>query len=188
MAGTPLIGSPQTIYQEDVDFNSTNAESVMTKIAKSSLYAQDVSEITANFEYAGYFRNAVITTGATRFVVTRRSRIKRYVLSIGSTGASVANALNIKIYDSAGNFVNDLFSSSVEPSILTPSNVNNAYVGYDLEFLSNIESTNLGGATLDYGTVNLTTLEEGYQLIGEIISNASSAINASFLLTMQRIE
>jgi hypothetical protein len=185
---TPLIGSKQIIFQEDVDFNSTNSEAIMTKLSKAALFSQDVTEVNLNFEYAGFFKNATIANGATRFVVTKRSEIKRYVLSLGSTGASGINALNIKVYDSAGNFVNDLFSASAEPSILSPSNVNNSYVGYNVDAASNIESSNLGAATVNYGTLNLTTLEEGYQLVGEVVSNASAALNAVLILTTQRLE
>ena len=185
---TPLVGSKQVIFQEDVDFSSTNSEAIMTKLSKAALFSQDVTEVNLNFEYAGFFKNATVANGATRFVVTKRSEIKRYVLSLGSTGASGINALNIKVYDSAGNFVNDLFSTSAEPSILSPSNVNNSYVGYNVDTASNIESSNLGTATVNYGTLNLTTLEEGYQLVGEVVSNASAALNAVLILTIQRLE
>jgi len=185
---TELVGSKQIIYQEDVDFSSTNSESIMTKVSKAALYAQGVTEYVVPFVYSGYFRSNSITTGAERFVVTKRSTINRYVLSLGSTGSSVANAINIKVYDEDGTFVNDLFSSTFEPSILTASNINNSYIGYDILDSSNILSTNISAETLNYGTINLTTLEEGYQLVGEIISNSSNAINANFTLTLQRLE
>ena len=184
---TPLTGSKQIIYDSDVDFNSTNSEAIQTKLAKAALFSQDISEYPVNFEYAGYFQNSSITTGAARFVVTKRSEIKRYILSIGDTGTTSACSLSVKVYDSSGAFVNDLFSSSNEPSILTPTAKNNSYIGKDVFGSVNL-SGNVSGATIDFGTINLTILEEGYQLVGEIISNGIGARNANLSLILQRIE
>jgi hypothetical protein len=188
MAGTPLVGSKQTIYDLDVDFNSTNSEAINTKIAKAALFSQDVTEYPVSFNYAGYFTATVDSLGAERFIVTKRSTINRYILSIGSTGASTANALNVKVYDEDGNFVNDLFTSTFEPSILTASNIDNAYIGRDEVANTNLNSTNVSAETLNYGTINLTTLEEGYQLIGEVITRGSGGKHADLTLILQRLE
>lgn len=186
--GTPLVGSKQIIFQEDVDFNSTNSEAIQTKIARAALFAQDVTEYPVQFKFGGYFVSSAIVNGSERFVVTKRSQIVRYILSIGGTGATNANALNIKIYDENGAFVNDLFSSSAEPSILSPSNVANAFVGRDELNSLNYQSGNLGSSTVNIGTINITILEEGYQLVAEVVSSGSNAINADLTLILQRLE
>ena len=188
MAGTPLIGSKQIIYQEDIDFGSTNSESINTKVSKAALYAQDVTEYPVQFKYGGYFENSVDTTGAERFVVTKRSTINRYMLSLGETGTSTESAINVKVYDEDGAFINDLFTSTFEPSILTPSNESNAFCGKDIVNTIDYESGNLASGTVDNGTINITTLEVGYQLIGEVISRASGAKHADFTLILQRLE
>ena len=80
---TPLVGEKQTIFQEDVDFNSANSESLQTKVAKAALYAQDITEYPVQFTYSGYFRattDSNVSTGAQRFVITKRSQLNRYVL------------------------------------------------------------------------------------------------------------
>ena len=187
MAGTPILPEKTTIYQEDVAFNRSNSEAVMTKIAKSALYAQETVEYNAEFSYGGRYRITTVSTGEVRFVITKRSELKRFVLSVGTTGATTANTLNVKVYDEDGVFVNDLFSSSAEPSILTGSTRNNAYIGYDVDASANIEG-NISGATVVYGTPNLTIFEEGYQLVGEIISNGDKAQSANLILTLQRLE
>ena len=64
MAGTPLVGSAQVIYQEDVDVNSIVFEATQTKIAKAALFAQDNTEFPVTFDYQGFFRTTQITNGS----------------------------------------------------------------------------------------------------------------------------
>lgn len=188
MAGVPLVGEKQVIYDLDVDFGSSNSEAINTKLAKAALYAQDVTEYPVQFKFSGYFLSDTVINTSERFVVTKRSEINRYILSISNSGATTASAINVKVYDEDGVFVNDLFSSTFEPSILTPSNTTNVFVGRDEVAAKNITSGNLGAATINNGTINLTTLEEGYQLVAEIISNGSNATNAELTLVLQRLE
>ena len=182
---TPLTGEKVEIFQEDVDFNSPNSEAVQTKIAKAALFAQDVTEYPVSFKYGGYFRGNTVVNESERFVITKRSTIARYIMSISESGSSVANELNVKIYDDAGAFVNDLFG--VEPSILSPSNRSNSFIGRDVAATTTL-SGNLIGATTNFGTLNVTILEEGWQLVGEVISNAEAAKGAELTLTLQRLE
>ena len=185
MAGTPLVPEQVVIYQEDVDFNSPNSEAVMTKIAKSALYAQEVTEYTQTHNFTGFFRGNSFSDNAERYVITKRSRINRYIMNIGTTSSGVANSLNAKIYDETGAFVNNLFG--VAPSILAPSSRVNTYIGRDVLNASTI-SGNLSGLTTNFGTLNVTILEEGWVVVGDIISNAPLALNANLQLTLQRLE
>lgn len=185
MAGTPLVGEKVEIFIEDVDFNSPNSESAMSKVAKAALYAQDVTEYTRDHIFNGYFRATTHANNAESFVITKRSEITRYVMGIGTTGSSVANSLNAKIYDETGAFVNNLFNTA--PSVLTPSSKSNSFIGRDLSNVTTI-SGNLSGATTNFGTLNVTILEEGWVVVGTIVSNASNALNANLQITLQRLE
>jgi hypothetical protein len=185
MASIPLTGEKVTIFQDDVDFNSPNSEAVQTKIAKAALFAQNVSEYTESLNYNGYFRSNSFSDEAERFVVTKRSSIVRYIMHLGNSGSSTANALNAKIYDNTGAFVNNLFSTA--PSILSPSNRVNSYIGRNVAEATTI-SGNLSGATTNFGTLNVTTLEEGWVIVGNIVSNAGTARDASLDLILQRLE
>ena len=183
---SPLVGSKQIIYAEDVDFNSANSEALQTKISKAALFSQDIAEYVVPFTFGGYFADVPQINQCSRFVVTKRSELKRYTWEVGDTGTGTANQVNILIYDDTGAYVNRLFSGD-EPSIQTGSAQANVFVGRDVADASTLEG-NTGSATISYGTTNLTTLEVGYQLVGEIVNNGTGARNACLNLILQRIE
>ena len=183
---TPLVGEKQVIFQEDVDFNSANSEALQSKIAKAALFSQDIAEYVVSFNFGGYFADVPQINQSQRFVVTKRSELKRYTWEVGDTGTGTANEVNILIYDDTGAFVNRLFSSD-EPSIQTGSAQANVFVGRNVSEATTLEG-NTGSATISYGTTNLTTLEEGYQLVGEVVNNGDGARNGCLNLVLQRIE
>ena len=182
---TPLVGEKQVIFQEDVDFNSANSEALQTKIAKAALFSQDVAEYVIPFKFGGYFADVTQINQSARFVVTKRSELKRYTWEVGFTGTGTANAVNILIYDDTGAFVNRLFGT--DPSLTTASARNNVYCGRDVSGGTTIEG-NTTSTTVDYGTPNVTILEEGWQLVGEINGNGAGARNGCLNLVLQRIE
>lgn len=183
---TPLVGSKQIIFQEDVDFNSANSEALQTKISKAALFSQDIAEYVVALPFGGYFTDVPQINESARFVVTKRSELKRYTWEIGDTGTGTANQVNVLVYDDTGAFVNRIFSGD-EPSIQTGSAQSNVFVGRDIAASTTLEG-NTGSATISYGTTNLTTLEEGYQLVGEIVNSGAGARNACLNLILQRIE
>jgi hypothetical protein len=187
MAGTPLVGSAQVIYQEDVDVNSIVSEATQTKIAKAALYAQDNTEFPVIFDYQGFFRTTQVTNGAGSFVCTKRYEITKYVLSLADTDGGAYNTLNANVYDSDGSLVGLLFDTNSEPAIQGTSTIFNRYAGKDIVANTDILSstTNMNFRT---GTINLTTLEDGYIIRPFITSNGTNSKNISLTLYLRGLE
>lgn len=190
MAGTPIVGEKQTYFQEDVDVNSINSESIMTKIVKGIAFTQENSEFPYIINYEGYFRPTQITNGCMSFVCVRRFEISKYVLAIANLGTQNTgySVINANIYDSDGSFVGQLFDTNQEPAIEPTSNgLSNRYVGRDVIGASDILSTT---ANMNYrvGTLNFTTLEEGYVIRPFLTGNTSNAIHASLAIYLQGLE
>tara|TARA_R110000787_G_C13393330_1_gene442814 strand:- start:409 stop:732 length:324 start_codon:yes stop_codon:yes gene_type:complete len=105
---------------------------------------------------------------------------------IRSTGSSGTSSINFDIYDSTGLFVDTLFSTSTL-SVSGNSGTNVMVGQQDVNTTPVNIALNIGGHTVDYGTLNLTTLLAGYVLVPRIETNGVDAFNMTFNLKLQEL-
>lgn len=184
MAGTPLVGSKQTIFQEDVDFNSSASEALMTKIAQAALFGQDSSEFPVHFRYDGFFRATSISDDANTHIITADSEIRSYVITTTESGVGV-NEFDIIVYDETGTSLGSLWSANPTMTAVSNSNDHN-YVGRDIVNSVDLKNTvGLSGSSV--GTIGSVSLLKGYQLKSKIVTNGTAALNGSIQLVLGRL-
>jgi hypothetical protein len=188
MAATDIVTpTKQTFYVGDISYLRAVSESLLRKFASASNYLNERIYVQDKIVYGGFFNANSYDNGAGGVIRVRRdSEINEYYMYIRSTGSSSASAINFDVYDSTGVFVNSLFD--LQTLTISGNNGVNVMVGkQDVNLTPSNIALNTSGHTVDYGTLNLTTLLAGYTLVPQIEANGLNAFNMTFNLKLQEL-
>jgi len=188
MAATDIVtAAKQIFFQGDISYKRATSESIMTKLASALNYTQERIYIQDKIVFGGFFNPNSFDNGSGGVIRVRRdSAINEYYMYIRSTGSSGTSSLNCAVYTSSGTLVGDLFSSG-SLSISGNSGTNVIVGKQDVNGTEAFIDFNTGGHTVDNGSLNITTLLEGYVLVPYIEDNAVSAYNMTFNLKLQEL-
>lgn len=182
-----VVSARQKLRQGDVAQNRANSEAVQSKISGNINYILDRAFYREAWAYNGYFESNGFDdgVGGIRYI-KNDSDISDYYLSIRDSGSAGNNIFNVKVYDQNGAFVNNLFGSAGNRILVSGSNGTDVVIGKkDIDGTPVNFAINDSGHTIQYGTLNLTTLLAGYVLVPFIESNGTSARNLYFDLRLK---
>lgn len=184
MAATDyIISAKSKIREGDVGVNRPNSEAVGGKEGGSINALIDSSFYPVDINFDGYFSNSkLFKQGPIR--IENISDIIFYQLSLVDTGSSGSNVINFAIYDSAGAFVNNLFGAGANRCLIGGANGSNVLLGRNVDKATTF-NTNTGGHTIQYGNLNVTTLQAGWILIPFVESFSTSARSIRFNLRLR---
>lgn len=182
----PVLPSKSTMLIGDIAQGRANSEAVMAKIAGNinaiSSSAYNNMEFLMNGYVANMTNNADNGWGGVRRL-TADVNISEYYLSLAKSGSGSSCNFNAAVYDETGAFVNNLFSSAIS---ISGNSGNNVVVGRDNEAVSTFE-VNAGGHSINYGTLNLTTLLKGWVIQSNIGGGKNGAKNLLFNLKLKEV-
>lgn len=182
-AGDFVISAKTKMREGDVGVNRPNSEAVNQKISGSINGLIDSSFYEIDEQRNGYFSNSQLFRGAP-IRIEKISDIIFYQLSLVDTGSSGSNVFNFAIYDDAGAFVNNLFGTGSNRCLLSGNNGSNVLIGRNID-ASTTFATNTAGHTIQYGNLNLTTLQAGYILVPFVESFSRSARSIRFRMKLR---
>jgi hypothetical protein len=173
-----IISSKSKLREGDLGANRPNSEAVNSKLAGSINGLIDSSFFDLDVNLPGYFSNSSIFRSAP-LRVPKICDITFYQMSLIYTGTSGSTTFNVAVYDDTGAFVNNLFGTGVERLLISGNAGTNVLVGSDVVNLTNF-NVNTTGHTIQYGTLNLTTLQAGYMLVPFVENFATGARSIKF--------
>lgn len=184
---TEIVGSRNFIQQEEVAFSSGVSEGTLTRMGAANNYLMRRTFYKEDFAFNGYFNANTFDNGVSgiRFV-EKESQIISYYMSIRSGGSSGNNAFNIGVYDESGSFITNLFGSGSNRILISADSQSNVIVGKkNLDTTpENIEVNTGSTTTVQYGTLNISTIPAGYMLIPFVDSNGTNARNLFFSMRL----
>jgi hypothetical protein len=178
----------------DVEENRPNSEAVNEKIAGTVNYLLSSSLLKERFVFDGYFENNTFDEGVGGIVrLEGDSIIASYTMAVHKSGTANQSQMNIKIYDAAGAYVNDLFGSGVNQPSISGGSGTNVMVGKE-----KIDTTtpqdillNTAGHIVQTGNLNIGTeaspLLAGYVLVPYIVDSGLGARNISIDLRIKEL-
>jgi len=186
MASTDFIAAArQKIRVGDVEANRPSSEAVNNKISGSMNYLLDRVFFQEGFAVNGFFNNNSFDDGVSGVRrIANAADISEYYMSVRKSGVSGQTTFNVNVYDNTGAFVNTLFGSGANRILISGNSGANVLVGRDVENASTF-STNTGGHTIQFGTLNLTTLLAGYVLEPFVEEGAPSGLNLYFNMKLK---
>ena len=173
-----VISSKNKMREGDLGANRPNSEAVNGKIGAAVNGLIDSSFFELDVNIPGYIGNSSLFRSAP-LRVPKICDITFYQMSLIYTGTSGITTFNVAIYDDTGAFVNNLFGTGVERLLISGNAGTNVLVGSDVVNLTNF-NVNTTGHTIQYGTLNLTTLQAGYMLVPFVENFANSARSIRF--------
>lgn len=184
MASGDFVTSAKVKVREaDVGVNRPNSEAVNQKLSGSINGLIDSSFYEIDEQRNGYFGNSQIYRGAP-IRIEKISDIIFYQLSLLDTGSSGSNVFNFAIYDDSGAFVNNLFGTGANRSLISGSNGANVLIGRNIDSATTF-NTNTAGHTIQYGNLSVTTLLAGYILVPFVETFATSARSIRFRMKLR---
>jgi len=182
-AGDNIVSAKQKILEGDVGANRANSEAVNTKIGGSINSLIDSSFYTIEATWQGYVSNASLFNLAP-IRIRKISDIIEYELGIASTGSAGVTAVDFEVRNTAGALVTNLFGGGANDVYISGNSGSFVLIGKDLETATNFNS-NIGGHTVQYGNIALTTINAGYVLCPKITSFATGVLGVSFRLKVR---
>lgn len=188
-ASDNVISNLRYINQGDVSRNRPTSEAVFNKLAGTMNALIDGGYHDQGWAFNGYFDNNSFDDGVGGIRrMTRDVAIQEYYMSIRDTGSGGSNIFNVAVYNDLDAFVGNLFGSGANRILISGSNGTNVIAGKTIDSGGDVDfDNNAGGHTIQYGTLNITTLLKGYYLIPFIESNGTSARNLYFNLKLGAI-
>jgi len=178
--------SKAKILLGDVTQGRAVSEALMAKIGGVLNAINDAAYNDMSFKMNGYVANMTNNSdngwdGIRR--ITADVNISEYYMSLAKTGSSSSCSINIAVYDETGAFVNNLFSSAIS---ISGNNGDRVLIGRDVEAVTTF-AVNNAGHSINYGTLNLTTLLKGYILQSNIGGGKNGAKNLNFNLKLKEV-
>lgn len=161
-AGDFVISSKRKVREGEVGANRPVSEAVAQVISGSINGLIDSSFFNIDIHYQGYFSTSSLFNQAP-IRIENDCDIVQYALSIQASGSGTANGINFRIEDDSGAFVNNLFGSGADRCFISGNSGTDVLIGRDLDNAQDF-ATNEAGHTIQYGNLNLTTLQAGYIL------------------------
>lgn len=188
MAKTDLVtAARQEIYVGSVDENSPNSESINAILSGNINYILDRLFFDVEFAFNGFFNANAFDNGVGGIKrIERDAKIDSYYLSLRGSGSGGTNNVNVAVYNAAGGFINNLFGTGANALSISGSNGTNVVAGKEgiLSTPANFQ-TNNGGHTIQYGTLNITSLLAGYILVPFIVDSGTNALTANLSLRIK---
>lgn len=187
MASTDKVtGARRDIFVGDIEENRPNSENTNKKLAGNIQFMIDRLVLVEKFSIDGYFNANAFDNGVGGIVrVQNNADISNYTMALYKSGSSGTSSFNCAVYDSAGAFVNNLFTT---PPSISGSNGTNVVIGKDnVDDTPSNFLTNTSGHSVNTGTLALTQLLAGYILVPFIVSNGNKAYNLSFSMKLKEI-
>lgn len=191
MANTDKVtGARRDIFVGDIKENRPVSENLNNKIAGNVQFILERLVITETFLYPGFFNNETkFDLGAGGIIrVENQSLISHYTLALANSGTSGTTQFNIAVYNAAGAFINNMFSTAPSISGNNATRILIGKEGVDTLTPTNI-SFNTGGHSINHGTLALgisgVPLEAGYILVPFIVNNAEVAYNLAFNIKLK---
>ena len=184
-AGDFVVSAKRKLREGDVGANRPVSEGVTSAIAGSVNSLIDSSFYVVEANWVGY-------VGATRLFnqapirIENDSDIIQYSFSVhysGNTGANF-NVVNFNVYDDTGSFVNTLFGAGADRCLISGAPGTDVLVGRDLDNSQTFQ-TNTAGHTIQFGNLNITTLQAGYILRPFIQTAAPGARGMRFSMRLR---
>lgn len=192
MANTDKVtAAKRDMFVGDIKEQRPNSENVNAKLAGN---IQFIIERLVNIDrivIGGYFNANSFDDGAGGYIrIDNDCEVSSYHLAVRNSGTSGTNALNFRVYDNAGGFVNNLFTTAPSISGNNGTDVVIGKTGVDTTTPSNF-TTNGAGHTINHGTLALgistARLLAGYILVPFVESNGVKALNINFTLKTKEI-
>jgi hypothetical protein len=186
MAVSPFITpSSQQIRIKDVQSGKPVSEATARKIGSSINYLIQRTFNEIQIKHDGYFSNGNLYKSAP-IRIPNIADITYYSLSVldSGNGGLDKNAINFEVYDASGLFVNNLFGSGANQCFISGDNGANVLIGRDV-LNASVFDVNTASHTIQYGNLNLTTLQAGYLLVPFVEDFANSARSINFTLRIQ---
>lgn len=192
MANSDLVtGARREIFVGDIKENRPNSENVNRKLAGNINFLLERLVIKEKTVVNGYVNNGGEDDGVGGIIrIENVSIISTYDLAIRRSGNGGTTQFNYAVYNSAGGFVNNLFTT---PPSMSGSNGTNVVVGREkldtatpVAFATNNSGHSINNGTLALGT-NVAPLLAGYILVPFIPTNASNAFNLTFNFKLKEL-
>lgn len=182
-AGDYVTSAKQKLREGEVGSNRPNSQAVNQKLSGSINALIDSGFYNIEANYPGYFSSSELFTQAP-IRIQKISDIDYYAFSLRDTGSAGNNAINFSIKDNTGAVVGDLFGSGANQLIISGSSGTDVLIGRDVTNATTF-STNIAGHTVQYGTLNYTTLQAGWILIPKVELFGTSARSARLRLRIR---
>ena len=178
-----IISAKNKLREGDTGNGRPNSEAVQGKIGGSINALIDSTILPIDCMWPGYYSSSNLFTLAP-IRIEKLTDIIYYRMSVAYSGTSSTNGINMAVYDDAGAFVNNLFGAGGAAIRISGNSGNNVLLSYDVVNSSGA-TTNAGGHTIQFGTLNLTTLQPGYILVPSIEAFGSGARSIRFVMHMR---
>ena len=182
-AGDFVLSAKRKLREGDVGANRPVSEAVVGTLAGSVNALIDSSFYTVESNWIGYFFNSDLFNQAP-IRIENDSDIIQYAFSVHFSGSGGLNNVNFRIEDDTGAFVNNLFGSGANRCSISGNSGTDVLIGRDLDN-ANTFSVNNSGHTIQFGNLNVTTLQAGYILRPFIEGSSTGARSARFQMRLR---
>lgn len=166
-----VISSKRKILEGEVSANKPNSEAVNQVIAGNINSFIDADYKVIEYVADGYFSTAAIFISSPIYIPVITD-IVRYELSVVDSGSSGTCSVNFSVYDETYTYINELFSTVDVPRITAAGGLcligKDVLTNTDYKVESNAHST-------DTGSLNITTIQGGYIIVGRVNGFSTSA-------------
>ncbi len=180
---TDIVASANIIQQEETDFRSPTSENLANRMGASINYSLKRNAQVLELHGEGWHRLTQISDYQGFKYIRRNSAINAYVLSNQINGSAGAISVNAEVYDESGVSLGNLFSTapSIDSAVDTGGAEGRYSVGRYVEDSTDINS----GTNKVVGTLNFTTLNEGYFLRFFLVSVQTDGAGFNFQLWLR---
>lgn len=159
---TDIVASANIIQQEETDFRSPDSENLKTRMGASINYSLKRNAQVLEVDGQGWHRKTQLNDLQGYHYIRRNSAINTYVLTNQINGSADTISVNAEVFDENGVSLGNLFSTppSISSAIDTAGAEDRYSIGRYVEDSQDINS----GTNKVVGTLNFTSLQEGYYL------------------------